>query len=122
MAYSTLDRGCERGTIERESVVMKRSDIEKLTDELIGQAVLLLLKRKTPVNSMALLTELRSLQAIETDASRCRVYTSVIADIEAVLMDKNQETKQQITRGQMEVVQSLSGKSASLNSGKGKVH
>ena len=37
-------------------------------------------------------------------------------------MDKNQETKQQITRGQMEVVQSLSGKSASLNSGKGKVH
>ena len=70
---------------------MKRSDIEKLTDELIGQAVLLLLKRKAPVNSMALLTELRSLQAIETDASRRRVYT-------------------------------LSGKSASLNSGKGKVH
>lgn len=101
---------------------MKRSDIEKLTDELIGQAVLLLLKRKAPVNSMALLTELRSLQAIETDASRRRVYTSVIADIEAVLMDKNQETKQQITRGQTEVVQSLSSKSASLNSGKGKVH
>lgn len=101
---------------------MKRSDIEKLTDELIGQAVLLLLKRKAPVNSMALLAELRSLQAIETDASRRRVFTSVIADIEAVLMDNNQETKQKITCGQTEVVQSLSGKSASLNSGKGKVH
>lgn len=33
--------------------MMNRSDIEQLTDELIGQAVLTLLKRKAAVNSMA---------------------------------------------------------------------
>lgn len=99
---------------------MNRSDIEKLTDELIGQAVLLLLKRKAPVNSMALLTELRSLLAIETDARRRDAFTTAIADIEAVLMVKAKDQKQQIKFGQTETVRSFSGESR--NPGKGKVH
>lgn len=101
---------------------MKRSDIERLTDELIGQAVLLLLKRKAPVNSMALLTQLRSLQAVETNAVRRRAFTSVITDIEAVVMNKSKDTVQQLKVGQTEAVRSVSGESSSLNSGKGKVH
>lgn len=99
---------------------MNRSDIEKLTDELIGQAVLLLLKRKAPVNSMALLTELRSLLAIETDARRRDAFTTAISDIEAVVMVKAKDQKQQIKPGQTETVRSFSGESR--NPGKGKVH
>jgi hypothetical protein len=49
---------------------MNRSDIEQLTDELIGEAVLSLLKRRAPVSAMALLTELRTMQAVERDPRR----------------------------------------------------
>ena len=62
---------------------MYKNDIEKLTDELIGQAVLLLLKRNVPVNSMALLTQLRAMQATETERSRRDDFPSLSARIEA---------------------------------------
>ncbi|WP_409522195.1 hypothetical protein [Pseudescherichia sp.] len=62
-------------------VVMNRSDIEKLTDELIGEAVLSLLSENGPVNTRALITRLQSMEAKEKDIRRRETLGRVIAEI-----------------------------------------
>ncbi|MET6676635.1 hypothetical protein [Citrobacter amalonaticus] len=101
-------------------MMMNRSDIEQLTDELIGQAVLTLLKRKAAVNSMALVTQLRVMQETEMDARRREVFPLIIAYIEAVMADKATSTPTFRYSGQMDTVRSLSG--TTLKPGKGKIH
>ena len=44
---------------------MKRSDVDKLIDELIGEAVLSLLKENGPINTHALVQRLRSMKSHE---------------------------------------------------------
>lgn len=99
---------------------MNRSDIEQLTDELIGQAVLMLLKRKAAVNSMALLAQLRVMQDIEVDARRRGVFPLVIAYIEAVMSEKKQSKYQPKKSGQTEIIRMQSGEN--LKPGQGKTH
>lgn len=99
---------------------MNRSDIEQLTDELIGEAVLSLLKRKAPVSSMALLTELRIMQAVERDPRRRGAFPLIVAYIEAVMTDKSEQETPTTKRQHKESAQMMAdGMSAS---GKGKIH
>lgn len=100
--------------------MMDRSDIEQLTDELIGQAVLMLLKRKAAVNSMALVTQLRVMQENEMDARRREAFPLIIAYIEAVMADKAKSVSTSRNSGHMDTVRSLSG--TTLKPGKGKIH
>jgi len=60
---------------------MKRSDIEQLTDEFIGEAVLSLLSENGPVNTQALIKRLRAMAAKEQDGQRKDVFVRVIAEI-----------------------------------------
>jgi len=62
-------------------VVMNSSDIEQLTDELIGVAVLSLLKDNSPISTRALVTRLRSMEANEPDTQRRKLLGQVIAEI-----------------------------------------
>lgn len=60
---------------------MNSSDIEQLTDELIGVAVLSLLKDNSPISTRALVTRLRSMEAKEPDTQRRKLLGRVIAEI-----------------------------------------
>jgi len=60
---------------------MKRSDVDKLIDELIGEAVLSLLKENGPINTHALVQRLRSMKAHEKDPERRDAIGNVIAEI-----------------------------------------
>ncbi|MGP3591699.1 hypothetical protein [Vagococcus sp. WN89Y] len=60
---------------------MNSSDIEQLTDELIGVAVLSLLRDNSPISTRALITRLRSMEANEPDSQRRKLLGQVIAEI-----------------------------------------
>lgn len=99
---------------------MNRSDIEQLTDELIGEAVLSLLKRKAPVSSMALLTELRNMQAVERDPRRRSAFPSIVASIEAIVANKSQQETPVEKRQHKERVHMMA--EGNTAPGKGKIH
>ena len=49
---------------------MNSSDTEEITDEIIGEAVLALLKTNRPITTPTLLVRLRLMQATESDRQR----------------------------------------------------
>lgn len=102
----------------KERAKMNRSDIEQLTDELIGQAVLMLLKRKAAVNSMALLTQLRVMQDIEVDPRRRDVFPLIIAYLDAVMSEKTHAKQQPKNSGQTDILRMLSGENLKPEQGK----
>lgn len=60
---------------------MNRSEIEQQTDEIIGEAVLFLLREKMPINTRALITHLRKMKSNEPDDSRRALIAQVIAEV-----------------------------------------
>lgn len=60
---------------------MNSSDIDQLTDELIGVAVLSLLKDNSPISTRALVTRLKSMEENEPDSQRRTLLGRVIAEI-----------------------------------------
>lgn len=60
---------------------MNSSDVDRLTDEIIGEAVLSLLKERGPVTTSALVQRLRDMQKHEKDPRRREAIAGVIADI-----------------------------------------
>lgn len=60
---------------------MNRSEIDRLTDVLIGEAVLSLLSENGPINTRALVTRLRAMEAKETDYQRRETLRCVIEKI-----------------------------------------
>ncbi|MBB1200991.1 hypothetical protein EGM70_11880 [Enterobacteriaceae bacterium 89] len=100
--------------------MMNKRDIEQLTDELIGEAVLLLLRRKVPVNSMALLSQLRAMQEAEIDARRRSVFPTIIAYIEALMVGEGKPRRETESTEQTDLVKMLSG--VGQQPGKGKIH
>ncbi|HDS1080698.1 TPA: hypothetical protein QDZ83_003832 [Pluralibacter gergoviae] len=50
--------------------LMNKSESENLNDELIGEAVLFLLKSKGPITTQSLLTALRAMESSERDPLR----------------------------------------------------
>lgn len=62
---------------------MNRSETEKITDELIGEAVLSLLKEHGPVTKQSLAKRLQDMAARESDPRRCEALAAVILEINA---------------------------------------
>ncbi|MCL6745390.1 hypothetical protein [Kosakonia sp. R1.Fl] len=60
---------------------MNSSEIEQLTDELIGVAVLSLLKDNSPISTQALIARLRSMESSEPDSQRRKMLGRIIAEI-----------------------------------------
>ncbi len=60
---------------------MKRSEIEQLTDEIIGEAVLSLLTENSPINLQALVMRLQSMEASASDYQRQDIIARVIAEV-----------------------------------------
>lgn len=64
------------------------SSNKKLTDSLIGEATLALIKNKMPVNSQALLNELERMRSHELDSDRLSALQHAIEDIQAYTTSK----------------------------------
>ncbi|WMJ64648.1 hypothetical protein RBI80_16885 [Klebsiella variicola] len=64
---------------------MNSSDTEEITDEIIGEAVLALLKTNRPITTPTLLVRLRLMQATESDRQRRKIIAAVIEEICAKL-------------------------------------
>ncbi|WP_252515524.1 hypothetical protein [Candidatus Pantoea bituminis] len=60
---------------------MYRSDEEKLTDVVIGEAVLTLLKSDSPVSSTALIAQLEVMAAAAEDAKMVRAIKSAVTEV-----------------------------------------
>ncbi|ALB64884.1 FIG00554126: hypothetical protein [Cronobacter condimenti 1330] len=62
---------------------MNRSEKDQLTDEIIGEAVLSLLREKGPINMRVLIARLRSMETSESDPQRREAIARVITEISA---------------------------------------
>jgi len=60
---------------------MNRSDHERLTDELIGEATLFLLKDNGPISMKLLLQRLQQMLSAERDGQRRNVLSQIILEI-----------------------------------------
>ncbi|WP_039056506.1 hypothetical protein [Enterobacter sp. Bisph1] len=60
---------------------MNSSEIDQLTDELIGLAVLSLLKDNSPISTPALIARLRAMESREPDSHRRQMLGRIIAEI-----------------------------------------
>ncbi|MCT4706355.1 hypothetical protein MUA03_10625 [Enterobacteriaceae bacterium H16N7] len=60
---------------------MKSSEFDRQADELIGEAVLALLRGKGAINTQTLLAKLRAMEAGETDLQRREAIVRVINDV-----------------------------------------
>ncbi|MCU6664295.1 MAG: hypothetical protein ACRDD5_05310 [Silvania sp.] len=61
---------------------MHRTKPEKLKDDLIGEAVLLILKNNGPINFKALASKLRAMALSESDPERQTALAAAVAEIE----------------------------------------
>ncbi len=99
---------------------MYRSNNQKLTDEIIGEAVLALLHAKGPVTTKALIAQLQSMESHASDAVRREAIIAAIADVRSSLSEgKRNEMREQQNRDN---VHSLFGEGDKKSSGSSKKH
>ncbi|KFX07525.1 hypothetical protein KP22_05385 [Pectobacterium betavasculorum] len=60
---------------------MKSSEINQLTDELIGEAVLSLLKEHCPISLQALIVKLKAMEAHEPNGLRRETMARIVAEM-----------------------------------------
>jgi probable RcsB/C two-component-system connector len=101
-----------------EIVHMQRREREQLTDELLGEAVLALLKEKGPISIKILIGRLKHMARTEQDSVRREALKEIITEISAhpVASDlkKSEFTAQQPTNN----VYSLFSHTRAVSSGK----
>ena len=68
---------------------MKSSQSDRVSDEIIGEAVLSLLKTNRPINIPTLLVKLRLMQAAETNRQRRNAIIAVIDEISVRLTTRD---------------------------------
>ena len=68
---------------------MNNSESENLNDELIGEAVLFLLKSKGPITTQSLLTALRVMESGERDPVRRQALAGIVAEISNLAVASN---------------------------------
>lgn len=64
-----------------EKLAMKISEKEQLTDELLGEAVLALLRAKGPISIKLLIGKLKDMERSEKDSVRHKTLREMIAEI-----------------------------------------
>lgn len=72
---------------------MNRSEIEQLTDEIIGEAVLTLLKSHGPINTHALIVALGNMEANEGNSQRREAIRSVIGEVSNMASRQGKKTQ-----------------------------
>ena len=79
---------------------MNSSDADKLTDQLIGEAVLSLLKEHGPITTEALVQRLRDMKVHEKDPRRRETLAKVIAEIgsNSFPLKRRRTAQERITR------------------------
>jgi hypothetical protein len=75
---------------------MNSSETEEITDEIIGEAVLALLKTNRPITT--LLVRLRLMQATESDRQRRKLIAAVIEEICAKLARQRKQAPLQVKK------------------------
>ncbi|WP_337024406.1 MULTISPECIES: hypothetical protein [unclassified Pantoea] len=70
---------------------MNRSKDERLTDIVMGDAVLQLLKKKGPVTNSALLDKLRMMASVEPDAGRQKALSRAMAEVKNNMQSATQQ-------------------------------
>ncbi|TDN56614.1 hypothetical protein [Scandinavium goeteborgense] len=96
-----------------------KQQTDQITDQLIGEAVLSLLKRKGPVSTLALLAELRNMLAVESDPRRRETLPIIIAEVEATTL-RNERPEKLSTGTHKENANTLLGNKQPQ--GKNKIH
>lgn len=96
-----------------------KQQTDQITDQLIGEAVLSLLKRKGPVSTLALLAELRNMLAVESDPRRRETLPVIIAEVEATTL-RNAHPENQTTGTHKKNANTLLGNKQPQ--GKNKIH
>ena len=77
---------------------MNSSETEEITDEIIGEAVLALLKTNRPITTPTLLVRLRLMQATEPDRQRRKIIAAVIEEICAKLARQRKQAPLQVKK------------------------
>ena len=77
---------------------MNSSETEEITDEIIGEAVLALLKTNRPITTPTLLVRLRLMQATESDRQRRKLIAAVIEEICAKLIRQRKYAPLQVKK------------------------
>lgn len=68
---------------------MNRREDDNLNDELIGEAVLSLLKSKGPITTQSLLTVLKVMESAERDEFRRKALSGIIKEISGMAAAQN---------------------------------
>ena len=77
---------------------MNNSETEEITDEIIGEAVLALLKTNRPITTPTLLVRLRLMQATESDRQRRKLIAAVIEEICAKIIRQRKYAPLQVKK------------------------
>ena len=67
---------------------MNRSEIEQLQDEIIGEAVLSILRENGPINNKAVVARLKAMEASEPDALRREAIARVMEEVSDKLANR----------------------------------
>lgn len=68
---------------------MNRSENQQVIDEIIGEAALMLLQRAGPINSQALIEQLKVMQAQATEDSHRAAIAAAIGEVRASISAGN---------------------------------
>ncbi|BDH45311.1 hypothetical protein TUM12370_13550 [Salmonella enterica subsp. enterica serovar Choleraesuis] len=101
---------------------MNKDDKDQLTDELIGEAMLSLLKQKGPINTSALRQRLVTMQIQELDPKKNQALEQIIKEMDILTARRHGPMHKAGTkdRESRETVVSMSGRNHS--SGRDKLH
>ncbi|MGB9098838.1 hypothetical protein [Erwinia sp.] len=70
---------------------MYRNDEEKLTDIVIGEAVMVLLKDDSAISNTALIKQLQAMTADEMDLARQRACRRAVSEVRGYIADERRE-------------------------------
>ena len=76
---------------------MFRSEDEKLTDTIMGEAVISVLKSDTSISVQRLLSQLQFMASAEVDSQRRNACEQLINEIRHGLIDRSKQTTYEVT-------------------------
>lgn len=88
---------------------MNRSEIEQLQDEIIGEAVLSILRDNGPINNKAVVARLEAMEANEVDLLKREAIARVIEEVSDKLATRRRPAAEEVSGPDRSNVYSLFG-------------
>ncbi|HKS35061.1 MAG TPA: hypothetical protein VJS14_15150 [Enterobacteriaceae bacterium] len=88
---------------------MNRSEIEQLQDEIIGEAVLSILRDNGPINNKAVIARLQAMEAREVDSHKREAIARVIEEVSDKLATPRRAAAHEVSEPDRSNVYSLFG-------------